>query len=77
MQVNIDGFLRLADYFFDGLFADWTVLDQISRSQEQVKNTKRQLEGVLSKLNIMINNVEKEQSAAKTKLNNMIKGVNL
>lgn len=58
MQVNIDGFLRLADYFFDGLFADWTVLDQISRSQEQVKNTKRQLEGVLSKLNIMINNVE-------------------
>lgn len=58
MQVNIDGFLRLADYFFDGLFADWAVLDQISRSQEQVKNTKRQLEGVLSKLNIMINNVE-------------------
>lgn len=58
MQVNIDGFLRLADYFFDGLFADWAVLDQISRSQEQVENTKRQLEGVLSKLNIMINNVE-------------------
>lgn len=77
MQVNIDGFLRFADYFFDGLFADWTVLDQISRSQEQVKNTKRQIEDVLSKLNVMINNVEKEQSAAKTKLNSMIKDVNL
>lgn len=72
MQVNIDGFLRFADYFFDGLFADWTVLDQISRSQEQVKNKKRQIEDVLSKLNIMMNNVEKEQNTTKTKLNNLI-----
>jgi len=35
MQVNVDGFLRFADYFFDGLFADWAVLDRINQSQEQ------------------------------------------
>lgn len=27
MQVNVDEFLRFADYFFDGLFADWSVLN--------------------------------------------------
>ena len=30
-QVNIDGFLRFADYVFDGIFADWAVLDGSTR----------------------------------------------
>ena len=30
-QVNIDGFLRVADYVFDGIFADWAVLDRINQ----------------------------------------------
>ena len=33
LQVSIDGFMRFADYFFDGLFADWAVLDKIEESQ--------------------------------------------
>ena len=43
MQVNVDGFLRFADYFFDGLFADWAVMDKISQSQSQVQSTKTKL----------------------------------
>ena len=39
IQVSIDGFLRVADYFFDGIFADWAVLDQIHQSQEPVSYT--------------------------------------
>lgn len=31
-QVNIDGFLRFADYVFDGIFADWAVLDRINQA---------------------------------------------
>ena len=53
MQVNVEGFLRFADYFFDGLFADWAVLDKISQSQSSVRNTKKQIESVLSKLRSM------------------------
>ena len=49
MQVNVDGFLRFADYFFDGLFADWAVLDKINQSQSQVQNTKSQIASVLSR----------------------------
>ena len=29
LQVSVDGFLKFADFFFDGLFADWAVLDHI------------------------------------------------
>ena len=39
-QVGIDGFLRVADYLFDGIFADWAVLDRIHRSQDQVRETR-------------------------------------
>lgn len=49
-QVNVDGFLRFADYFFDGLFADWAVLDKISQSKSSVQSTKSQIESVLSRL---------------------------
>ena len=37
-QVNIDGFLRFADYVFDGIFADWAVLDRINQAQAQVED---------------------------------------
>lgn len=50
LQVNTEGFLRFADYFFDGLFADWAVLDRIGKAQWQVKDTRKQIESVLSGL---------------------------
>ena len=53
MQVNIDGFLRFADYFFDGLFADWAVGDRISESQSSVLKVKRQIEKMLGKIEQM------------------------
>ena len=53
MQVNIDGFLRFADYFFDGLFADWAVGNQISQSHSSVSQTKSQISRALDKLNEM------------------------
>ena len=53
MQVSVDGFLRFADYFFDGLFADWAVMDKISQSKSSVQSTKSQIESVLSRLRSM------------------------
>lgn len=68
MQVNIDGFLRFADYFFDGLFADWSVMNRISEAQGQVKNVKSQISSLLSKLNRACVSVKAEQTAAKSRL---------
>ena len=72
MQVNVDGFLRFADYFFDGLFADWAVLDKISQSQSQVQRTKGQIESVLSRLDSMLNAVEQEQAQVRNQLDTLV-----
>ena len=60
IQVTIDGFLRVADYFFDGIFADWAVLDQIQQSQEQVHQTKSQISSVLDRLQVLMNQTDVE-----------------
>ena len=72
MQVNVDGFLRFADYFFDGLFADWAVMDKISQSQSQVQSTKNQIDSVLSRLNAMMSAAEREQAQIKIKLDALV-----
>lgn len=72
MQVNIDGFLRFADYFFDGLFADWAVLDQIEESQAEVKSVIKQIQAVLDKLASMLASAEKDQKTVQTKLDELI-----
>ena len=72
MQVNIDGFLRFADYFFDGLFADWAVLDKIEESQAEVKNIIKQIQAVLDKLALMLASAEKDQKALQSMLDDLI-----
>ena len=72
VQVNVDGFLRFADYFFDGLFADWAVMDKISQSQSQVQSTKNQIDSVLSRLNSMMSAAEREQAQTKSKLDALV-----
>ena len=63
LQVSVDGFLKFADFFFDGLFADWAVLDHIKQAQEQVENTKQQIEQVLA----MLNTVQQETETGMAK----------
>lgn len=53
IQVTVEGFLRFADFFFDNLFTDWEVRDHIDQSIEQVKDTRRQIQRVLDKLERM------------------------
>ena len=77
MQVNIDGFLRFADYFFDGLFADWSVMNRISEAQGQVKNVKSQISSLLGKLNRASISVKVEQTTAKSRLQELVKKVAL
>ena len=49
-QIRIDGFLRFADYFFDGLFVDWAVLDRIHDAQQQVDDVGAQIQQILEEL---------------------------
>lgn len=72
MQISIEDFLRFADYFFDGLFADWAVMDRIHESQNQVQSTLEQIEEVLSRLEAMLADLEKEQTDTSTELEEKI-----
>ncbi|MFR5888323.1 MAG: hypothetical protein ACLUFK_07345 [Oscillospiraceae bacterium] len=53
--------MRFADYFFDGLFVDWMVLDRIQQSTDQVEETYARIKGVLDWLNKSL-----EQATART-----------
>ena len=68
-QVNIDGFLRFADYFFDGLFVDWSVGNRIKQSRTSISDTRKQITRTLDQLNAMeqetlrqIERIQKEQT---------------
>ena len=73
MQVNIEGFLRFADYFFDGLFVDWSVMNRISEAQGKVKNVKGQISSLLGKLNRACTSVKAEHTTAKSRLQELVK----
>ena len=47
-------FLHFADFFFDGIFADWAVMDHIENSQKQIRNVTRQVGEVLQTLEAML-----------------------
>ncbi|MBS7224424.1 MAG: hypothetical protein KH050_03630 [Clostridiaceae bacterium] len=72
VQVGVDGFLRFADYFFDNLFTDWAVMDQIGRSKAQVHDASTQIEEVLARLNEMLHDLEREHANEQSELNALI-----
>lgn len=72
MQVGVDGFLRFADCFFDNLFTDWAVMDQIEQSQSQVSQTRSQIETVLMRIRTTLARTEQEKSQMQDELDHLI-----
>lgn len=73
LQVSIDGFLRFADYFFDGLFVDWAVMDRISQSQAAVEETRWKITEVLDRLNAMSAAAERERAENQERLDALVR----
>lgn len=72
MQVSVDGFLRFADYFFDGLFADWAVGDRISESQSSVMSVHHKIEQAMNKLTGMEQGADAQIAALKAKIEELV-----
>lgn len=49
--------MKFADFFFDGLIADWFMQSRINESQESVTNVKSQVVNIIEKLDQMENQV--------------------
>jgi len=43
-------FIKMADYFFDDIFSEWTIHSRITKSQENLQNTVRQVVDVMNNL---------------------------
>ena len=52
LNIDIDGFLTFADFFFDGFVADIFVQSKIRKGQQQVREAIRRVEDILSTLQI-------------------------
>ena len=50
IHIETGGFAKFADFFFDGLIADWFMQSKIKNSQESVSQAESQVQSVLSKL---------------------------
>lgn len=72
LQVNIDDMLKFADYFFDNLLTDLSVLDRIRQSQSQVDSTRSQILSVLRQLNDSLETVWHRHTNAKKELDALI-----
>ena len=53
IEASVQGFLGFADFFFDGLFADWLVLDHIGDAQRRAQETAQQIDAVRDRLSAM------------------------
>ncbi len=58
ISIDTNGFAKFADFFFDGLIADWCMQSRIQASQESVANTRNKVNQVVSRL------ISMEQSEA-------------
>ena len=72
MKVNMEGGMRLVDCFFDNVFVDWMVLDQISRSKGQAEQTVQQLISVLAQLRELFSDAEQEHQGLSEQLEQLV-----
>lgn len=50
MELQLSGFLDMADYFFDGFFVDWAVQDKINSARTQVVQLQNKIKSIVNQL---------------------------
>lgn len=74
VQIDISSFDRFADYFFDGLIADWNVQSKIHSSQESVYAARNRVFTVVEDLKSKARLKEQEVTHLKNKIKAIIEG---
>lgn len=73
IQIEMDGFTKFADFFFDGFLMDFLVQSKINDSYDEVASVKRQVSQVLSKLSSMKKKVEDDIVVKQSELESLIR----
>lgn len=74
MQVSIDGFLRFADYFFDGIFADLAVGERIDEGISRINSTKREITRAIDKLEEIKRSCSRREKTAADSIRAIVEG---
>jgi chromosome segregation ATPase len=72
IQAQTGEFLRFADYFFDGIFADWMVLNHIHDVQDQIGDVQNQLSELLKRLLAMSEDLTAQMDSLRQQLDALI-----
>ncbi len=72
IHFETDGFGKFADFFFDGLIADWCMQSKITDSLDSIENVKRQVDNVMTKLRSMAKMEEAKRRELQRKMNELI-----
>jgi len=75
VEINIEGFVKFADFFFDGLIADWVIQSKINDSQESVAQVKRGVESVLGRLENMKRAASGQITGLRTQLTILVESI--
>ena len=72
VEVGIGGFLNFADYFFDSILVDWTVLNKITKSKSQAEATRNKISLLQYKLNDMKAAKERERDQKREEIDQIV-----
>jgi hypothetical protein len=72
IRIETDGFAKFADFFFDGLIADWSMQNRIAQSQWSVSNAAGTVNSVLRKLETMERETNSKISNIKAEIKRLI-----
>lgn len=72
LHIQIDEFLRFADWFFDGLIVDWTVQEKIEQAKEDVYNVTWQIQSFLNRLEQLETDLLRREDQAKEELEKIV-----
>jgi len=72
IQIDIGNFAVFADFFFDGLMADWFMQSKINASQKSVNNVKIKVQQIMKKLSVLEHYEEDALEKLNAEINNLI-----
>ena len=72
LNFTLDNFTQFADFFFDNIFTDWAVQDEINRAQERVRLVKSEIQMVQENLSQQDSQRQEEIVQAQQELENLL-----
>ena len=72
LQLSINRMLKFADFFFDGLLTDLTVMENITHAYDQADQTREQILGILRHLQTSLEQARHHQIQLKAALDEMV-----